>query len=155
LHQVWDWYEGIDHYLHPAESIVDAPWGVFRVTVDRYAGPAFTLPDDTFVSGGDQLCRLHISYPVLMRLVAQSPAQLERAMTDDLQALAASIERGYLPRNIRAVYGVTILAHGSERLGFSVRRRPRTEPRAIGPDEVWMSRDELLRRYGSRPSSRY
>lgn len=174
--RIWAWYERLDLRLHPNQPIPGALWGVFQYTVERYRGREFTLPDGTLLQHGDLICRLHIHNPTVMQVVRKGPWRLQTAMIADLQALAAAVERGDLPVQPRAVFGITVLARGSTRLGFTVRRRRRTikayldriyvqgllalycpqgverlgHGRTIAswPDEVWMSRGELVRRYG-------
>jgi hypothetical protein len=176
LLRIWAWYERLDLHLHPNRPIAGAPRGVFQVTLVEYRDDPFTLPDGTQVKTGDLVCRLHISNPVLMQVVPRGTWQVQSAMMGDLRALARSMERGDLPPDIRALFGVTILARASSRLGFIVRPRRRTLkayldriyrqgllalycPRGVGrlahrrtlaswPDEVWISRAELVRRYG-------
>jgi hypothetical protein len=149
---------------------------VFEVTLVRHRGKEVPLPDGTWVQKGDLLCRLHISNPALMRVVPLGIWQVQNAMTGDLHALAAALARGDLPSDVRAIYGSTVLARAGTRLGFTVCKRPRSlgtflrraylqgllalycpqgvERLAHGrtgsswPDDVWMSRAELLRRYG-------
>lgn len=175
LLRIWAWYERLDLRLWPNQPIPGAPWGVFQITLVRYQGRPFTLPDGVEVQRGDLVCRLHINNPALMRVVANGTWRLQTATIGDLRALAAAMERGDLPRDVRAVFGISVLARGSARLGFVVRPRPRTFksfldrvylqgllalycPQGVGrlgygrtvtswPDELWMSRAELMRRY--------
>ena len=177
LLRIWAWYERLDLRLWPNLPIPGAPWGVLQVTLVHYRGEELRFPDGTEVRDGDLLCRLHISNPILMRVVPAGIWQVQSAMAGDLRALAASIDAGNLPREVRAVFGNTILARAGTRLGFTIRRRPRTvgaflrraylqgllalycpqgverlahkQTGASWPDEVWMSRAELMRRYGS------
>ena len=173
--RIWAWYERIDLRLWPNRPIPGAPWGVFQVTMVEYRHRPFTLSDGTVVRRGDTLCRLHISNAVLARIVSQGVWRAQTAMAEDLHALATSVESGELPQNVRAVFGRTVQARAGVRLGFVVRTRPRTLkalldrlylqgllalycPAGAGrlargrtisswPDEVWMSRAELIRRY--------
>jgi hypothetical protein len=173
--RIWAWYERIDLRLRPNRPIPGAPWGVFQVTLVEYRRKPFSLPDGTRVQRGDLVCRLHISNAVLARIVSQGVWRVQTAMTEDLRALAASVESGELPGNARAVFGRTVQARAGARLGFVTRSRPRTFkalldrlylqgllalycPQGVGrlargrtisswPDEVWMSRTELLQRY--------
>jgi hypothetical protein len=150
---------------------------VFQVTFVQYGKKPFTLPDGTQVRRGDIICRLHITNSVLTQVASQGVWRAQTAMAEDLRALATSVESGELPPNVRAVFGRTVQARAGARLGFAVRARPRSFksfldriylqgllalycPEGVRrlargrticswPDEVWMSRTELVRRYGA------
>lgn len=97
-------------------------------------------------------------------------------LRQELTALAAWTKQTDFPHDVKAIYAVSILSRGAVRLGFTIRSRPpgfrsRMDSlflsgllilygsegldranlgQSMGgrPTEVWMSRDELMRRYG-------
>lgn len=173
--RIWAWYESFDLRIRPNAAIPGARWNVFRVTFVRHQGSMRVLSDGTEIRRGDRVCQLHISNQILVRIVGQGPWRAQSAMEDDLRALAASMRYGDFSEDVRAVFGVTVLARAGTRLGFTLYPCRRTlkafldriyrqgllalycpqgaRRLSIGrtasswPDELWMSRGELMRRY--------
>ena len=152
------------------------PGGLLRFSVARYRGAPLGLRDGTVVFPGDRLLELHLANDRLGRLGAAgvSPWRLLEQLRADLEALARTLEVGRLG-DVRAVHGTTLLAAAGPRLGFELTEPRHTwslrlhrfffaglvalhNPRGARalarkgrrwPGELWLSRAELLRRYGS------
>jgi MFS family permease len=172
---VWEW---ITRTTKPVTPIPNAPHGLLGVHLTRYRGRPITLPDGTQITGGTWIAALHFdNYRISATARDTNPWRLTRMIMEDLAALARWAEQPGEIARAEAITGVTLLGRAAPRLGFTLRERPRTiharlerffmeglmalyNPKgadrlkqgttyATYPVEVWMSRGELLRRYGS------
>jgi hypothetical protein len=163
--------------MWPVTAIPGAPYGTLEIRIVPYRGMPIRLSDGTQIDRGALIGELHCNNPVVLALVERGQTNPYRAARCDLQALARwAANSGAAPR-VRAFYGYTMLAAAAERLGFSVRdcepgisgrlnhvlmtgllliytrdgleRLNRGRTLNSYPKEVWMSRGELLRRYGN------
>jgi MFS family permease len=175
--RVWPIWEAIMQRFQPIGAIPDAPHGLFRMRAARYHGRPITLADGTHVARGDAIVEIHFNNRKLSEVVGSTSTwRLARMLGEDLQALAHWMSESAQNDTPRAVYGVTVLNRAAPRLGFLVRPRPQGiytwleglfmtgllalyHPKGtqrlgqgttygVAPAEVWMSRDELIRRYG-------
>jgi hypothetical protein len=172
----WTFWEWVNHAVKRQAAIPGAPYGLLQVEFIRYQWRPIALPDGTNVGRGDRVAELHINNRLVASLAAETPTWRLMAMfAADMRALAAWASMPDFPLDVRALYGFTLLNRGAARLGFTLRERPRGirtrldgfymqgtlalfNPEGVGrlrqgttygsaPVEVWMSRDELLRRY--------
>lgn len=175
----WPVWEAFTRWLWHVQSIPNARGGLLEVRFMRYHGQPITLPDGTAIASGDRVCELHIHNSVLAERASVTPWQLLRLLALDLHALATWAESPPFPADVRAIYGMTLLSRAAPRLGFTLRARPRTlqsrldrffltgllvlyHPAGLNrllqgttygtdPQELWMSRGELRRRYAPPP----
>lgn len=182
----WPLWERITLRVHPTQPIPHATANIFHVQFTHWSGRPITLSDSTHIAKGDRLVVLHINNHLLAETMTRTPSwrPVLRLMADDLRALAAWSQTPEFPTGVRAVYGLTLFSRAAPRLGFTIRSRPRTIHNRLDrffmmgllaiynplgterlqqgttytsyPEEVWMSRQELLRRYSAtvrQPSS--
>ncbi len=174
----WPVWERIYEAFLPVTAIPHAPHGLLAVHLGRYRGRPITLPDGERIARGARIAVLHFNNRRLSEAARTVDAwRLPRMVAEDLGALAAWAEEPGGLKQARAIMGLTLIGRAAPRLGFTVRERPVTltarmdrffmeglmamyNPDGVRrlmrgttfasyPVEVWMSRGELLRRYGS------
>ncbi len=178
----WPLWERFTLWLWRVQPVAGSPHGLLQVSIHRYKGKAMLLTDGVRVAPGDLIMELHFANRVLSaRQEGWKPFLLLRALADELHALADDYRKGVYPRTIRALFGVTLLASGAPRLGFTLRPRPLdlqgrlerfflkgllalysseglarlargSENHDLRAQETWMSIETLLARYSAQPS---
>ncbi|WIG59886.1 MAG: hypothetical protein OJF49_002634 [Ktedonobacterales bacterium] len=175
----WPVWERLNRWVHPVHPIPNAPYGLFLVQFTRYRRRPITLPDGTRVGRGDAIAVLHINNRLIAQGAGSANSfRLLGMIAGDLRALAVWSATPGFPPEVRALFGYTLLNRAAPRLGFTLRERgaslynwldgffmmgllalynPEGTRRlrhgttyGSRPVEVWMSRGELARRYGSR-----
>jgi MFS family permease len=174
----WPVWERIMQTFFRTQQIPDAPHHLLDARLTHYHGKPIELPDGQQVRKGDAIIELHFRNKLLLQVMSQvSSWRFVHMLAQDLGGLAAWVQSADFPAEPKAIFGVTLMSRGAPRLGFMVRDRPHTlhnwlerffmtgllvlyhskgterllqgTTYGMYPQEVWMSRDELLRRYGN------
>ena len=173
---MWRLWERFASWRWQAPPIPGAPHGVFRLRFTTYRGEPVELPDGTQIMPGDPVGEFHINNRVLAEISQSSRWELLPRSRDDLRALARWTQLPEFPSGIEAFFGITLLSRPALRLGMVIRPRPvtlyrrferlymsglmllyshegqerynRGDTREMYAEEVWLSKRELLRRYG-------
>ncbi|MGH8012273.1 MAG: YkoP family protein [Candidatus Binataceae bacterium] len=178
LLKAWPGWEYISHQMWPTTDIPGAPYGLLSMRVNTYTGEPVTLPGGILIATDTLVGEIHCNNQAMLRVSVSGRVSPFAACREDLRAIAAWATRDQLGRQILALNGMTILARGATRMGFSVRETPITlrrrfermfmtgllllyapdglarlrRGRTVGtyPQEIWITRQELLKRYGDR-----
>ena len=179
----WPVWERIMQAFLRNQPIPDAPHHLLEARLTHYHGRPMELAEGQWVRKGDTIIELHFRNRMFLQAASQvSSWRLMHMIAQDMGALAAWVQSSELPGEPKAVFGVTLMSRGAPRLGFTVRDRPHTlhnwlerffmtgllvlyhskgtkrllQGTTYGqyPQEVWMSREELLRRYEGGSTSK-
>lgn len=173
----WPLWERFTRVFWRLQPIPHAPSRLLEIRFIRYSGEALALPDGTPIGRGDPIIELHFRNRAFLEIEEQAPAwRYVQLIAQNLKALAHWMQSPDFPGDPLAITGTTLLYRGAPRLGFTLRQRPRGLRARLErffmmgllvlyhrqggarllrgttygtySQEVWMSREELLRRYG-------
>jgi len=174
----WWLWDRLSNRIWPSFVPAECPYGTFKVRVSQFCGPRLRLPESSVISVGAPIIELHCNNAAVVAMTRKGESLIS-ACRQDLTGIAAWVERQDLQPE--AIFGVTLLSAAAARLGFhqrsipltlraradrlfmngllalynydGVRRLSRGRTFSAIPQEVWMSRSELLKRYRKASST--
>lgn len=144
------------------------------INFHSFRGKAFTLSDGTQISPGERMAEIHLDNHLLSRGTISIWTVIEK-MRSDLRFLAEQMRSGKIKDDFKAIHAVTVHHVPASRVGFLSRELPEgaftrltqmflkgllvtyhplgkkrlSEGRTpLEVREIWMSSQELVRRYG-------
>jgi peptidoglycan/xylan/chitin deacetylase (PgdA/CDA1 family) len=126
MFRLWKKWERTLHRLLRLESVYGERHSIFRIRRRRYYGPPLTLPDGVILKKGDLVGELHLNNEMMIAALerAKSPVQLAAALVKEARQSMPVLSRFVMEtekyRDIKAVYGITMIYRGADPLGFMI-----------------------------------
>ncbi|GGJ84297.1 YkoP family protein [Deinococcus aquiradiocola] len=161
---------------HHTLPLTQRPRALFRVSARPYDGPAIQRPEAPAIPPGTPAAELHIYSKRLVAIAELSALTGLRAVQTSLHDVAHTLETHPDYRDAQLVYALTIFAGVLGPLGFRSQPLPdRRQARVMAvffnllrilygaknagehvrePEIIWMTRSDLLNRYGSARTRR-
>ncbi|MBM7855919.1 peptidoglycan/xylan/chitin deacetylase (PgdA/CDA1 family) [Desulfohalotomaculum tongense] len=109
--------------VKPLAGTVDS---AFSLALRKYRGQPLNLPDGTLIKPGDLLGELHFDNNLLLNITSRAPGPeqtataLLRSVKQSLPRVAAVLASDPRYKQVKAVYGITMIHRGARFLGFKI-----------------------------------
>ncbi|WP_051251176.1 polysaccharide deacetylase family protein [Paenibacillus harenae] len=130
LISLWLLWEKAFHFAFRLKTVGDAQDAAFHYRVTTYNGDAVELSEGVRVVKGDRIAELHFDNRKLSSIAATSKSpvatgiRMLREVEQALPLLADQLADDADAKDIKAVYGVTMIHRGADRLGFKIHELP-------------------------------
>jgi hypothetical protein len=169
----WWLWDRISKWLWPAFVPAECPHGTLKVRVVASDRPQVCLPDSSTIRTGARIVEIHCNNITVLAM-ARSGECIIAACRQDLSGIATWLT--HHDDQVEAIVGATVLGAAAARMGFHRRNLPLTwrvraarlfmngllalyhrdgiarlsrgRTLTASPQEIWMSRKELMRLYG-------
>jgi len=122
----WLLWEKVFHAMFQLKTVGDKDAPAFHYRVTNYNGEKQQFASGNHVDKGDKIVELHLDNRMLSNIALQSSSPLAtgirmlREVEHALPALADQIAADPETKDFKAVYGVTMIHRGADRLGFEI-----------------------------------
>lgn len=175
LRRLWAYVDRVYDRQREVDYFTQHSRGVMRLSRSKYFGPDITTVGGDHITHGDEEAELHLHSARLVNVAEHNPVAAYRMLSFSLKELAKAFEENPKYQSCRVIFGASLFSEVVEPLGFHVTDIPdpaearklkswmnfiRTvysdtpNRRALDPKFVWMDRETLLERYGSKKSAR-
>lgn len=126
----WLLYERAFHAVFRLKQVGGGDAPAFHYRITSYSGEPVQFAEGGGVQKGDRIAELHFDNKMLSGLAAQSKSpvatgiKMLREVEQALPLLAKQLAEDPEACNIKAVYGVTMIHRGADRLGFQIFKLP-------------------------------
>lgn len=124
--QLWLTWEKVFHAVFRLKTVGETAAPAFHYRVTTYNGEKLQFASGKHIEKGDSIVELHFDNKMLSTIAAKSSSpvttgiRMLREVEHALPQLADQIAADPEAKDIKAVYGVTMIHRGADRLGFEI-----------------------------------
>ncbi|GKX28375.1 hypothetical protein SH1V18_08550 [Vallitalea longa] len=155
---------------HNLIFIPGSEYNYIYLDIDKYKGKPVTLSDGTSIKKGDMVIEIHVNNDTVDEVPVR---KVIKVFYSETLALAKQLKSNDEFKDIKAIFGRTVLAPLTKRLGFDVfemksgymkrflkiwdnlikivfSSTKKDKVKFREPQEVWMSRDAIINKLGEK-----
>ncbi len=180
LRKIWERIDGLYQKKVGAVAIPGSQNSLLLICYHDYQGKkSVVTKDGVTINPGDPVGEFHFNNKKITELAAEPSERsmewrLFEMIKDEFATIAEASAGGLIPSNVRAFYGVNVLAAGAKRLGFTLvpldpgwnrwwlglwesvlrlvyysfkTKKKAALKRTMDPYEIWITSSELIRKH--------